>query len=106
MLLTSVKEVGYVNREYYSHSLCGSKTYDYGHLHHYGTVTELAPSVIPHTHKFYRDTSYNDSHSHPYYTETGPAILTKDGRHYHEYCAKVQYADNHTHYIYGYTSTD
>jgi len=95
-----------VNQQYHSHSLCGTTSYNYGHLHHYGTVTELAPSVVPHTHKYCGDTSYNHDHTHPYYAETGPVILTKDGRHYHEYCAKVQYADNHTHYIYGYTSTD
>ncbi|SFQ00748.1 YmaF family protein [Caldicoprobacter faecalis] len=95
-----------MNYQYHSHSLCGSTSYDDGHLHHYGTVTELAPSGVSHIHRFCGDTSYIDGHTHPYYSETGPAILTKDGRHYHEYHAIVQCVDGHIHHICGYTSID
>ena len=95
-----------MNNEYHSHSLCGSTSYNDGHLHHYGTVTGLGPSGVPHTHSFYGDTSFIDDHIHPYCSETGPVILTEDGRHYHEYHTIAQYADGHIHGMRGYTSID
>lgn len=95
-----------MNYQYHSHSLCGTTSFNDGHVHNYGVVTELAPSGVPHIHRFCGDTSYNDGHSHPYYSETGPAIPTEDGRHYHEYRAIARYADGHIHYMCGCTSAD
>jgi len=95
-----------MNNEHHSHSLCGPTSYNDGHFHHYGTVTDLAPSGVPHTHRFYGDTSFIDDHVHPYYSETGPAIPTEDGRHYHEYRTIAEYTDGHIHYMRGCTSVD
>lgn len=61
---------------------------------------------VPHVHRFCGDTSYMDGHTHPYYSETGPAIPTEDGRHYHKYRTIAQYADGHIHRMYGCTSVD
>ena len=92
--------------KYHSHSICGSTSFNDGHIHHYGSVTELAPGGVPHIHKFNNITTYNDGHAHPYCSETGPAIAVENGRHYHEYYARAEYVDGHIHHIQGCTSTD
>jgi UDP-2,3-diacylglucosamine pyrophosphatase LpxH len=91
---------------YHSHSLCGPTSYNDGHLHHFGAVTEMAPSGVPHIHRFRGVTTYIDGHAHRFFSETGPAITAENGGHYHEYHAVTQLADGHTHRMRGYTSVD
>lgn len=90
----------------HSHSYSGTTTYSQGHVHHYGGVTDRAPSGVPHNHYMEGDTTFNHGHHHDYVTRTGPAINLPDGRHYHYFQTIVKRADGHIHYIGGYTSAD
>lgn len=90
----------------HSHSYSGATTYNDGHIHHYGGVTDKALSGVPHNHCMKGITTFNDNHEHSYVTKTGPAIILPRGYHYHYFETKVKLADGHIHYIYGCTSAD
>ncbi|MEW9094068.1 MAG: YmaF family protein [Clostridiaceae bacterium] len=90
----------------HSHSYSGATTYNQGHIHHYGGVTDKAESGVPHNHCMQGITTFNDGHEHSYETKTGPAITLACGCHYHCFETKVTFVDGHIHYISGYTSVD
>lgn len=90
----------------HSHSFSGSTTYEQGHIHHYGGITDKETSGVPHIHHIEEITTYNNEHSHPYSTRTGPAIYLPNGSHYHLFQTRVKLVNNHIHYIRGYTSAD
>lgn len=90
----------------HSHGYAGATTYNHGHIHHYGGVTDKAPSGVPHTHCIEGATTFNLAHDHKYTTQTGPAINLPDGRHYHCFQTRVEFENGHIHYISGYTSAD
>jgi len=83
----------------HSHSFAGYTTYEHGHIHHYGHITDKAPSGVPHRHSMEGETTYNHEHDHEYETETGPVILLPNGLHYHNFRTKVSYEHGHIHYI-------
>ncbi|RXM57327.1 YmaF family protein [Clostridium tetani] len=90
----------------HSHSYSGTTTYNDGHIHHYGGVTDKALSGVPHTHCIKGVTTFNDCHEHSYVTRTGPAINLACGCHYHYFETKVKFVDGHIHCISGCTSAD
>lgn len=90
----------------HSHSYSGTSTYNQGHIHHYGGVTNKAVSGVPHDHHMEGITTFNKNHEHNYATKTGPAIILPCGCHYHYFETKVKLANGHIHYISGYTSID
>lgn len=90
----------------HSHSYCGITTYDEGHIHNYGGITDKAPSGVPHTHSMKGKTTYNFDHDHDYESRTGSAIMLPNGLHYHYFETRVKLADGHIHYISGCTSAD
>ncbi|AKN31271.1 hypothetical protein Ccar_10570 [Clostridium carboxidivorans P7] len=90
----------------HSHSYSGRTTYSQGHVHHYGEITDMAPSGVPHNHFMQGSTTFNHGHYHNYVTRTGPATYLPDGRHYHYFQTMLRRADGHIHYISGYTSAD
>jgi hypothetical protein len=93
-------------KQVHSHNICGTTTCNDNHIHHYGAVTETAPSGVPHTHKIKSVTTHNDGHEHHYCTETGPAKPVAGGKHYHEYHASTEKVDKHIHQLSGCTSID
>jgi hypothetical protein len=96
----------YPNRSpFHSHALFGPTTFNDGHIHHYGAVTQPGPTGVPHTHQVYSITTLNDGHVHRYMTTTSVSIPAEQG-HYHEYYAVTEFADGHTHRLQGYTSID
>lgn len=90
----------------HSHSVSGSTTFNKGHIHHFGEVTALAASGVPHVHILKGVSTFNLSHDHVYETKTGPAIFLANGLHYHYFTAKLQLEKGHIHYISGFTSAD
>lgn len=90
----------------HSHSFSGVSTLSKGHVHHYGEVTNEAPSTTGHTHSMKGSTTFNLEHSHRYSTRTGPAIKLPNGLHYHRFETKVEITKDHFHYISGNTSAD
>jgi hypothetical protein len=92
--------------EKHSHAYSGSTTYNDGHIHHYGGVTDKAKSGVPHCHYMEGTTTYYEDHEHEYCTKTGPVIMLPNGLHYHYFETRVKLADGHIHYISGFTSAD
>ncbi|RYL94293.1 hypothetical protein EWI07_05550 [Sporolactobacillus sp. THM7-4] len=76
-------------------------------IHGFRVVSDASDLFgVPHTHRYFTFTSFDDGHRHEIRGVTGPAVPLPDGGHYHEFSGTttVNGATPHSHKYAGNTS--